>query len=200
MILQMKPLAFDMKALEPYISEKTFEFHYGKHYATYVQNTNDLIAGTPMQDMDLISIIHHCAGQSEYQSLFNNAAQVFNHEFFWNSLTDSAEKRIIPVALADKIVRDFKSYDDFANTLLQTAVRQFGSGWAWLISDNGVLKVVSTSNAMLPMGQGVKPLLCIDVWEHAYYLDYQNRRADFVKAVIGLLNWQFAWENYNKGE
>ena len=200
MILQMKPLAFDMKALEPYISEKTFEFHYGKHYATYVQNTNDLIAGTPMQDMDLISIIHHCAGQSEYQSLFNNAAQVFNHEFFWNSLTDSAEKRIIPVALADKIVRDFKSYDDFANTLLQTAVRQFGSGWAWLISDNGVLKVVSTSNAMLPMGQGVKSLLCIDVWEHAYYLDYQNRRADFVKAVIGLLNWQFAWENYNKGE
>ena len=200
MILQMKPLAFDMKALEPYISEKTFEFHYGKHYATYVQNTNDLIAGTPMQDMDLISIIHHCAGQSEYQSLFNNAAQVFNHEFFWNSLTDSAEKRMIPTVLADKIVRDFKSYDDFANTLLQTAVRQFGSGWAWLISDNGVLKVVSTSNAMLPMGQGVKPLLCIDVWEHAYYLDYQNRRADFVKAVIGLLNWQFAWENYNKGE
>ena len=200
MILQMKKLTFDVKALEPYISEKTFEFHYGKHYATYVQNTNDLIAGTPMQDMDLISIIHHCAGQSEYQSLFNNAAQVFNHEFFWNSLTDRAEKRMIPTVLADKIVRDFKSYDDFANTLLQTAVRQFGSGWAWLISDNGVLKVVSTSNAMLPMGQGVKPLLCIDVWEHAYYLDYQNRRADFVKAVIGLLNWQFAWENYNKGE
>ena len=200
MILQMKPLAFDMKALEPYISEKTFEFHYGKHYATYVQNTNDLIADTPLQDMDLISIIHHCAGKSEYQSLFNNAAQVFNHEFFWNSLTDDAEKRIIPAVLADKIVRDFKSYDDFANTLLQTALKQFGSGWTWLISDNGVLKVVSTSNAILPMGQGIKPLLCIDVWEHAYYLDYQNRRADFVKAVIGLLNWQFAWENYNKGE
>ena len=97
-------------------------------------------------------------------------------------------------------MRDFGSYDDFANTLLQITIKQFGSGWAWLISDNGVLKVVSTSNAMLPMGQGIKPLLCIDVWEHAYYLDYQNRRADFVKAVIGLLNWQFAWENYNKGE
>ena len=97
-------------------------------------------------------------------------------------------------------MRDFGSYEAFETSLLQTAVKQFGSGWAWLISDNGVLKVVSTSNAVLPMGQGIKPLLCIDVWEHAYYLDYQNRRADFVKAVMGVLNWQFAWENYNKGE
>ena len=200
MTIQLKQLHFSMNALEPIISAETFEFHYGKHYATYVNNTNDLIANTPLQDMDLVSIIRHCSGKEEFQSLFNNAAQVFNHEFFWNSLTDKAENKIIPDVLADHIVRDFGSYEAFETALLQTAVKQFGSGWAWLISDNGVLKVVSTSNAVLPMGQGIKPLLCIDVWEHAYYLDYQNRRADFVKAVIGALNWQFAWENYNKGE
>ena len=200
MTISLKSLHFNMNALEPAISAKTFEFHYGKHYATYVNNTNDLIANTPLQDMDLLSIIRHCAGKEEFQALFNNAAQVFNHEFFWNSLTDKAENKIIPDVLADYIVRDFGSYEAFEATLLQTAVKQFGSGWAWLISDNGVLKVISTSNAMLPMGQGIKPLLCIDVWEHAYYLDYQNRRMDFVKAVMGVLNWQFAWENYNKGE
>jgi len=200
MTIQLKQLHFSMNALEPIISAETFEFHYGKHYATYVNNTNDLIANTSLQDMDLVSIIRHCSGKEEFQSLFNNAAQVFNHEFFWNSLTDKAENKIIPDVLADHIVRDFGSYEAFESTLLQTAVKQFGFGWAWLISDNGVLKVVSTSNAMLPMGQGIKPLLCIDVWEHAYYLDYQNRRADFVKAVMGALNWQFAWENYNKGE
>ncbi len=200
MTVQLKPLHFDITALEPVISANTFEFHYGKHYTTYVKNTNDLIAGTPMQDMDLMAIIRRSMGQADYQPLFNNAAQVFNHEFFWNSLTDKAENKIIPDVLADRIVRDFGSRQAFETTLLQTAVKQFGSGWAWLISDNGVLKVVSTANAKIPMGQGIRPLLCIDVWEHAYYLDYQNRRADFVSAVIGLLNWQFAWENYNKGE
>lgn len=200
MTVQLKPLHFDITALEPVISADTFEFHYGKHYATYVKNTNDLIAGTPMQDMDLMTIIRRSEGQADYQSLFNNAAQVFNHEFFWNSLTDKTENKIIPDVLADHIVRDFGSRQAFETALLQTAVKQFGSGWAWLISDNGVLKVVSTANAKIPMGQGIKLLLCIDVWEHAYYLDYQNRRADFVKAVMGVLNWQFAWENYNKGE
>lgn len=200
MTIPQKSLGFDITALEPIISADTFNFHYGKHYMAYVKNTNDLINGTSMQDMDLMSIIHHCANHSEYQSLFNNAAQVFNHEFFWNSLTDKADDKIIPVAMAELIVRDFGSQEAFEAALLQVAVKQFGSGWAWLISDNGVLKVMSTSNAMLPMGQGIKPLLCIDVWEHAYYLDYQNRRPDFVKAVIGLLNWNFVWENYNKGE
>ena len=200
MTLQMQILKYEMTALEPVISAQTFEFHYGKHYATYVNNTNDLIVGTPMQEMDLISIIRHCAGKEEFQALFNNAAQVFNHEFFWNSLTDRADNRIISDALHELIIRDFGSCEALETALAQTAVKQFGSGWVWLISDNGVLKVVSTSNANLPMGLGIKPLLCIDVWEHAYYLDYQNRRADFVSGVIGLLNWQFAWENYNKGE
>ena len=200
MTLQMQILKYEMTALEPVISAQTFEFHYGKHYATYVNNTNDLIVGTPMQEMDLISIIRHCAGKEEFQALFNNAAQVFNHEFFWNSLTDRADNRTISDALHELIIRDFGSCEALETVLAQTAVKQFGSGWVWLISDNGVLKVVSTSNANLPMGLGIKPLLCIDVWEHAYYLDYQNRRADFVSGVIGLLNWQFAWENYNKGE
>ena len=200
MTIQLKQLNFDVTALEPVISAETFNFHYGKHYATYVKNTNDLIVGTPMQDMDIMSIIRRCVGVVEYQALFNNAAQVFNHEFFWNSLTDKAENKIIPDVLHELIVRDFGSRKALEMALSQTAVKQFGSGWAWLILDNGVLKVVSTSNANLPMGQGIKPLLCIDVWEHAYYLDYQNRRADFVNGIIGLLNWQFAWENYNKGE
>ena len=128
MTIQLKSLHFSMNALEPIVSAKTFEFHYGKHYATYVNNTNDLIANTPMQDMDLVSIIRHCSGKEEFQSLFNNAAQVFNHEFFWNSLTDKAENKIIPDVLADYIVRDFGSYEAFETALLQTAVKQFGSG------------------------------------------------------------------------
>ena len=200
MTLKMQPLNFEMTALEPFISAETMAFHYDKHYRTYIKNTNEFINGTPLQDMPLMSLIRHSADKEEFAGLFNNAAQVFNHEFFWNSLTDRPESKILPEALNDKIIRDFGSREALEETLLQFGIKQFGSGWVWLISDNGVLKVVSTPNAHLPMGEGIKLLLCIDVWEHAYYLDYQNRRADFLKGVVGLLNWYFAWENYNKGD
>lgn len=198
MTIQMKELPYHIGALEPIISARTMELHHGKHYATYVKNTNDLIAGTPLEDKDLDYIVRFAAGKPEYQSLFNNAAQAFNHAFFWNSLTPLPQKRALPNGIADKITQDFGSLEAFKEAFQKAAVSQFGSGWAWLIAQEGTLKIVTTSNAHLPLGQGIKPLLNLDVWEHAYYLDYQNKRTDFAKQVIdGLLNWQFAWDNYH---
>jgi Fe-Mn family superoxide dismutase len=163
-----------------------------------VTNLNKLIAGTPMENMPLEKIMVETFKQGpEKAGIFNNAAQVWNHTFYWNCLKPGGTA--IPAELQSAFERDFKSVENLKKELSQAAVSQFGSGWAWLVKDSNTLKVVKTPNAENPMTSGQKPLLTIDVWEHAYYLDYQNRRADYVAAVIDkLLNWEFALENMKK--
>ncbi len=197
MSIQLPNLPYTMNALEPYISEETLTYHYGKHHAAYVKNTNDLINGTDLDNNSLTEIILTAASDTIYTNLFNNAAQSFNHEFFWKSL--SPTKTEPSQKLLDRIKTDFGSLEEFKAAFLKLALSQFGSGWAWLVSDNsGVLTIMTTSNAGTPITRsGINPLLCLDVWEHAYYLDYQNRRADYLKAIIdNLLNWEFASQNF----
>lgn len=198
MSIEMKPLPYDLNALEPVISGRTMEFHYGKHYKAYVDKTNELIKGTQFENASLEEIITFVAGKPEYQALFNNAGQAWNHEFFWRSITPDAHERQIEQELADKIKESFGSLEAFKEAFAKAAVTQFGSGWVWLVYDGDILKITTTSNANMPFKTDtVKPLLCLDVWEHAYYLDYQNRRPDFAKEVSDkILNWKFAFENY----
>jgi Fe-Mn family superoxide dismutase len=170
-------------------------FHYGKHHKAYVDNLNKLIAGTPLEGQSLEAIIKDSAGKADKAGIFNNSAQIWNHTFYWHSLKPNGGGTP-PAALAKLIERDFGSLDALKKELATAATTQFGSGWAWLASDNGKLVVTKTSNAELPMTKGQKALLTIDVWEHAYYLDYQNRRPDYANAVIEkLINWQFAADN-----
>ncbi len=200
-MIELPPLPYALDALAPFISKQTLDFHYNKHHAAYVKTTNDLIANTDMQDKSLSDIVLESAADAVFSKLFNNAAQAWNHGFFWNSLTPYQQNQQIPDDLQTQIIADFGSVEQMKSDLKAAAVGRFGSGWAWLVSDAGTLKVISTSNAETPLTQGnLVPLLCIDVWEHAYYLDYQNRRADFVDSVINhLLNWQFAYQNW-KGQ
>ena len=191
----LPPLPFAETALEPVITAKTIGFHYGKHHRTYVDNLNKLISGTDYSEMKLEEIITGTAGRAERAAIFNNAAQVWNHTFYWNSLSASGGGEP-PAELKKKIEDSFGSLDALKKEFAAAAVAQFGSGWAWLVIDGGKLKVVKTANAETPLTTGLKPLLTIDVWEHAYYLDYQNRRADYVNAVLDkLINWDFAAEN-----
>jgi Fe-Mn family superoxide dismutase len=193
--ISLPPLPWADNALDPVISANTLSFHYGKHHKAYVDNLNKLIAGTPLEGQPLEKIILEAAGKADKAGIFNNAAQVWNHTFYWNSLKPQGGGTP-PAALAKLIERDFGSLDALKKELATAATTQFGSGWAWLASDNGKLVVAKTSNAELPMTKGHKALLTIDVWEHAYYLDYQNRRPDYANAVIEkLLNWQFAADN-----
>ncbi len=165
---------------------------------TYVDNLNKLIAGTEFADMPLEKIIAATAGKPDKVGIFNNAAQVWNHTFYWQSLRPNGGGEP-PAGLKQKIESSFGSVDACRKELANAAVTQFGSGWAWLVKDGDKLKVVKTGNADTPLTSTMKPLLTIDVWEHAYYLDYQNRRADYVNAVITkLLNWEFAEANFNK--
>lgn len=195
-MITMKPLSYDTSLFNESISQKTWDCHYHKHYATYVKNTNDLIQGTQLSDKNIFDIVQFAQGKNEYQKLFNNAAQVFNHEFFWDSLSPNEDEHHIPSALLSIIERDFQSLENFYDTFNRCAGAQFGSGWVWLVSDNGVLKIVSTGNADIPSCQ---LLACVDVWEHAYYLDYQNRRLDFVDYILRhVFNWRFVWENYQR--
>jgi Fe-Mn family superoxide dismutase len=196
--ITLPPLPYPENALAPVISANTMSFHYGKHHKGYVDNLNKLIAGTDLANAPLEKIITTTAGVADKQGIFNNAAQVWNHTFYWKSLKPNGGGK--PSGeLARKIDGTFGNYDNFKKELATAATTQFGSGWAWLVVDNGALKVVKTANADLPLVHGQKPLLTIDVWEHAYYLDYQNRRADYVNAVIDkLLNWDFAAENWAK--
>jgi Fe-Mn family superoxide dismutase len=189
-------LPFADNALDPVISANTLSFHYGKHHKAYVDNLNKLIAGTSLEGQPLEKIILEVAGKADKAGVFNNAAQIWNHTFYWNSLKPGGGGGAPPAALAKLIERDFGSLDALKKELATAATTQFGSGWAWLASDNGKLVVTKTSNAELPMTKGQKALLTIDVWEHAYYLDYQNRRPDYANAVIEkLINWQFAADN-----
>ena len=193
--ITLPPLPYAENALDPVVSANTLSFHHGKHHKAYVDNLNKLIAGTPLEGQPLEKIILEVAGKADKQGVFNNAAQVWNHTFFWNSMKPGGGGAP-PAALAQRIERDFGSVDNLKKELLTAATTQFGSGWAWLAEDKGKLVVLKTANAELPMTKGQKALLTIDVWEHAYYLDYQNRRPDFVTAVMDkLFNWQFAADN-----
>ncbi len=193
--ITLPPLPWADNALDPVISANTLSFHYGKHHKAYVDNLNKLIAGTPLEGQSLEAIIKDSAGKADKAGIFNNSAQIWNHTFYWNSLKPNGGGAP-PAALAKLIERDFGSLDALKKELATAATTQFGSGWAWLASDNGKLVVSKTSNAELPMTKGQKALLTIDVWEHAYYLDYQNRRPDYANAVIEkLINWQFAADN-----
>jgi Fe-Mn family superoxide dismutase len=191
----LPPLPYAENALEPIITAKTMSFHYGKHHKAYVDNLNKLIAGTEYAALSLEKIITSTAGKPEKIAIFNNAAQNWNHTFYWNSLTPRGGGEP-PTALKLKIETSFGSVDACKKELASVAVSQFGSGWAWLVLEGDVLKVVKTANADIPNTMGLKPLLAIDVWEHAYYLDYQNRRADYVNTVLDkLINWEFALLN-----
>ncbi len=188
-------LPYNENALEPVISARTIGFHYGKHHKTYVDTLNKLVEGTEFADQSLESIIRATAKKADKAKIFNNAAQAWNHAFYWRSLKPKGGGDPSG-AIRERIEADFRGLDNFRKELSEAAVTQFGSGWAWLVQDGGKLKVVKTGNAEVPFTSGQIPLLTLDLWEHAYYLDYQNRRADYVDAVIGkLLNWEFAAEN-----
>jgi len=195
---KLAPLPWDSAALEPAISAKTIGFHYGKHHQAYVDTLNKLVEGKPYADMKLEQIVRATASaQSADKKIFNNAAQVWNHDFHWRSLTPG--KTEPSGKLARAIARDFGSASELLARLAEAGKEQFGSGWAWLVSRDGALAVEKTGNAMNPMADGVNCLLAIDVWEHAYYLDYQNARPKYLEAVLEkLLNWDFAAENLDK--
>jgi Fe-Mn family superoxide dismutase len=191
----LPPLPYADNALDPVISANTIGFHYGKHHKAYVDNLNKLIAGTEYAGLSLEKIITAVAGKPDKTGIFNNAAQIWNHTFYWNSLKPGGGEEP-PAALKEKMEAAFGSVEACKKALSDAALTQFGSGWAWLVMDGGVLKVVKTANAEVPFTSGMKPLVTLDVWEHAYYLDYQNRRADYVQAVLDrLINWSFALEN-----
>lgn len=195
----LPPLGYDESALDPVISAKTLSFHYGKHHKGYVDNLNKLIVGTKYAELPLDQIITQTAGKADDAKIFNNAAQTWNHTFYWNSLKPNGGGQP-PAELTKLIDASFGSVDALKKELSSAAVSQFASGWAWLVLDGKTLKVTKTGNADNPLTKkGMKPLLTLDVWEHAYYLDYQNRRADYVNAVIDkLINWEFALQNASK--
>ena len=189
-------LPWDEGALDPVISARTIQFHYGKHHKTYVDKANEMVAGSPMAAMSLEEVVR-AADKEKNQKLFNNAAQAWNHTFFWNCLRPGGSKPSGDIAR--RIESDLGGLEAFNKNFAKAAVECFGSGWAWLVDRSGKLEILATSNAGTPLTMGATPLLTLDVWEHAYYLDYQNRRPDFANAVIGkLLNWEFAAENLSK--
>ncbi len=188
-------LPYSENALEPTISAKTISFHYGKHHKSYGDNLIKLIAGTEYSDLSLEKIITATHDQKEKKAIFNNASQVWNHTFYWKSLQEKGGGSL-PTELKTLIDASFGSQSECKKALAEAALTQFGSGWAWLVIDGGKLKVINTINAESPLTTKMKPLLTIDVWEHAYYLDYQNRRVEYVNALLdNLINWDFAYQN-----
>lgn len=195
MAISLPELPYGKDALAPHISSNTLDFHYGKHHKAYVDNLNKLINGTDLEGKSLEEIIKITVGDSAKAGIFNNAAQIWNHSFYWQCLKKSGGGSPTG-AIATKINAIWESYDKFAEELKNAGVTQFGSGWAWLVLEDGQLKITKTANADTPLAHGQKPLLTIDVWEHAYYLDYQNRRPDYLTAVIqNLINWDFVNAN-----
>ncbi len=193
----LAPLPYDESALAPTISGKTMSFHYGKHHKAYVDKLNELVLGTEFAEMTLDAIVKATSGKASKSDIFHNAGQAWNHTFFWSCLNPHGGK---PTgALMAAIESDFGDYDTFKDKFAKAGAAQFGSGWVWLVADKGKLAIEKTPDADTPMAKGRQCLLTIDVWEHAYYLDYQNRRPDFLKAVIGnLLNWDFAGQNFQR--
>jgi superoxide dismutase, Fe-Mn family len=191
----LPPLPYAENALDPVISTNTIGFHYGKHHKGYVDTLNKLIAGTELSNHSLEKLITETAGKADKVAIFDNAAQTWNHTFYWRSLRPKGGGEP-PAALKQRIEASFGNLDACKKELATAATTEFGSGWAWLVLEADKLKVVKTANAETPLTKGVKPLLTIDVWEHAYYLDYQNRRPDYVNAVLDkLINWGFAADN-----
>lgn len=193
MAFELPPLPYSKDALTPHMSPETLEFHHGKHHKTYVDNLNKLAPGTEFENMSLEAIIKKATGP-----IFNNAAQIWNHTFFWNCMKPNGGGE--PTGeLAEAIKRDFGSFQAFKEKFSTTTVGHFASGWGWLVKKkDGKLDVVSTANAANPMTEGHTPLMTCDVWEHAYYIDYRNRRADFVTAFWNVVNWDFISENFKK--
>jgi Fe-Mn family superoxide dismutase len=191
MAFELPKLPYAMDALAPHMSLETLEYHYGKHHKTYIDNLNKLVPGSEFEGKSLEEIMKKASGP-----MFNNAAQVWNHSFFWNCLTPKASSGPTG-ALLDAVNRDFGSVAAFKEKFNDTAIKTFGSGWAWLVKNktSGKLELVSTSNAGCPLTDGHIPLLTCDVWEHAYYIDYRNRRPEFVAAFWNLVNWNFVSEN-----
>lgn len=184
-------LPYALDALQPHISKETLEYHYGKHHQTYVTNLNNLIKGTEFENASLEDIIKKSSG-----GVFNNAAQVWNHTFYWHCLSPKGGGQPSG-ALADAINKKWGSFDNFKAEFTKVAIGTFGSGWAWLVKkSDGSLDFASTSNAQTPLTTADKPLLTCDVWEHAYYIDYRNKRPDYVGAFWNLVNWDFVAKNF----
>ena len=188
---ELPALPYEVNALEPVISRETLEYHYGKHHRTYVTNLNNMIPGTDFEGMSLEDIIMKASG-----GVFNNAAQVWNHTFYWNCLGPNGGGEP-GGALAEAIDRTFGSLGDFKEAFNKAAATNFGSGWTWMVkNDDGSIEIVSTSNADTPMTGGKTALLTVDVWEHAYYIDYRNARPKYLEEIWKLINWDFVMSNY----
>lgn len=190
MAIELPALPFERNALEPHISEETLNYHYGKHHNTYVVKLSGLIEGSDLADKDLEYIVKNSEG-----GVFNNAAQIWNHSFYWNSLSPNGGGEPTG-ALLEAINQSFGSFADFQQQFTASAINNFGSGWTWLVQNlDGSLAIVNTSNAATPLTTDAKPLLTCDIWEHAYYVDYRNVRPDYIKAFWSLVNWDFAAAN-----
>ena len=192
-MFELKPLKYSYEALEPYISAETMRLHHQKHHQAYIDNLNKLIQDNPIADLSLEQIVQETYQDSTKTAIFNNAAQALNHDIFWDCLRPVAETRKIPEVVLSEIEKNFSSLDNFKAEFKEQALSQFGSGWAWLAQkEDGSLIVLKTSNAENVIVQGLKPLFALDLWEHAYYLDYQNKRAAYLEAVLdNLVNWDF---------
>src|SRR5216684_8983345 len=200
MAFELPPLPYAKNALEPHMSAKTLEFHYGKHHQSYVATLNKLLADSPLGKGSLESVIKATAKDETKAAIFNNAAQVWNHTFFWNCMKPNGDGSPSG-AIAQAIDRDLGGLAKFKDDFKAAAVGQFGSGWAWLVASGGKLSITRTPNAVNPLSEGQTALLTCDVWEHAYYLDFQNRRPDFVQAFLDhLVNWDFAAQNLAKAK
>jgi len=192
----LKSLPYSQEALAPIMSAQTLELHHDKHHKTYVDNLNKLITGTELESLNLEEIVVTTAKDVDRIAIFNNAGQVYNHNIFWESLKPVSINSQPGPKTAMLLEKSFGGLENFYNDFKALALSQFGSGWAWLVKDGERLKIMKTANADSPLTSGLKPLLGIDVWEHAYYLDYQNRRADFLESVLRqLINWQFVEDN-----
>lgn len=191
MAFELPPLPYANNALEPHISAETIEYHYGKHHQTYVTNLNNLVPGTEFENQTLEQIIAKSSG-----GIFNNAAQIWNHTFYWNGLTPNG-KDSVSGALAEAINQAFGSFEEFKTKFTQSATTNFGSGWTWLVKNaDGKLDIVNTSNAGCPLTSGQTPLLTCDVWEHAYYIDFRNARPKYLETFWKLVNWDFVATNF----
>jgi len=195
--IRLPSLPYPQNALEPYLSEETLRYHYGKHHKGYVKNANHLVADTRLEKLSLVEIMREAyqPKSSQQNAIFNNAAQVYNHSFYWNSMVAGGGGA--PDGLMGEwLNKSFGSYKSFHETFMSAARGQFASGWTWLVLNEGKLAVVSTANAVTPIVQGMQPVLVLDVWEHAYYLDYKNQRGKYITAFLDhLVNWGFAANN-----
>ena len=191
MAFELPSLPYEKDALAPYMSSETLDFHHGKHHQTYVTNLNNLVKDSDMQDASLEDIVVKSSKDSSMAGVFNNAGQHWNHILFWQCMKPNGGGAM-PSELENRINSDFGSVDQFKEAFVQAGTTQFGSGWAWLAIDNGKLVVTKSANASNPLVDGMKPILGCDVWEHSYYIDYRNKRPDYLKAFLdNLVNWEF---------